>query len=132
MIDTDYLLKRVPILSHTSPLSSNFPRFFREYDAKPAGAALKKIIVGDKKFDWKAPKELADLSLLLYLTEVGLDMDTVIQIAKCLRPHVFPKIKSDNLDAWDVLQKEEEEKTRVKKEVGFFFFFKSSSTCALG
>jgi len=92
VIDTDFLIKRVPILSHTSPVtSSSFPRLNRDLQG-PTLPALQKALA-------KTPrtKALLDFDLLMYLAE-RLDIDTVCQIARALRPAAYEGVKPEALD----------------------------------
>ena len=80
VIDTDYLIKRVPIKQHSSELSSKFPHINREHliDSPSPKEALRSLLKNSTK-PADLRKALKDFQLLLYLS-ANLGVETAVEI----------------------------------------------------
>ena len=89
VVDTDFFIKRVPILSHTSPLACSFPRFNRELGPAPGADALKQSLgkLGRSATDAQIAKAIADMSALLFIAEL---VEEIEEIARFVASHVMP------------------------------------------
>jgi len=96
VLDTDLLIKRVPITSHAGPFAVRFPRLNRD-DAglgpadRPTPLALKRALEG-KRTPEDVAKAALDFALLVYLGDGALDKDTVCQIASELKDRAYPPL----------------------------------------
>lgn len=85
VIDTDYLIKRTPIKSHSSECSSKFPPRNRHAASdQPNADALRKLLSSQLDNPSQLRKSLKDFHLLMYLTD-ALGVETVEEIAGNLR-----------------------------------------------
>jgi len=91
VVDNDFFIKRVPILSHSSPYSGKFPRFNRDHDTKPSPMALKSVLesLGSNPTDDAIAKALSDFQLLIFLSAV-FDVDGLSDISKFVASHNTP------------------------------------------
>lgn len=84
VVDTDLLIKRVPILSHTSVFACEFPRLNRDTMGSsttgPSPGALKKCFEKKLNDPARLRKALLDFNLLLYLSKMFGGVDTVTEI----------------------------------------------------
>jgi nuclear protein localization family protein 4 len=89
VVDTDFFIKRVPILSHASPLACSFPRFNRELGPAPGADALKQSLgkLGRSATDAQIAKAIADMSALLFIAEL---VEEIEEIARFVASHVVP------------------------------------------
>mmetsp|Transcript_12674 Transcript_12674/g.20501 ORF Transcript_12674/g.20501 Transcript_12674/m.20501 type:complete len:480 (+) Transcript_12674:93-1532(+) len=89
VVDNDFFIKRVPILSHQSPYSGSFPRLNREFDNAPGQQDLKNVLlkVGRNPSDADLAKALSDFNVLVYLGEI-FGQDELYDIADFVRSHV--------------------------------------------
>lgn len=97
VIDNDFFIKRVPIVSHGSPIihqNTPFPRFNRDADVPPIQATFQAAVkkAGRNPSDEKLCKAIADFHLLMFmgdsLFEVGQGLE---QIAACVASSVYPE-----------------------------------------
>jgi len=95
VVDNDFFIKRVPIISHDGPLASSFPCFNRELTEPPSPAALKKVLetAGRNASDAMLATSLADFHLLIYIADIfdSSDGGDLEQIVKFVASHVLNK-----------------------------------------
>jgi hypothetical protein len=89
VVDTSYLIKVVPILSHKSPITwLGFPKLNREVGG-PDLSALRRVVAAEsKKNPFGLARALTDFDLLMFLGE-GMDLDSVALIANEVRPLAY-------------------------------------------
>ncbi|GBG31730.1 Nuclear protein localization protein 4-like [Hondaea fermentalgiana] len=92
VVDNDFFIKRVPILSHTSPFAGAFPRYNRIQGDQPSAQALKRVLepLGRNPSDAALAKALADFQVLIYLTELFDSEEDITSIARSVASHVVP------------------------------------------
>mmetsp|Transcript_6559 Transcript_6559/g.13279 ORF Transcript_6559/g.13279 Transcript_6559/m.13279 type:complete len:504 (-) Transcript_6559:213-1724(-) len=98
VVDNDFFVKRVPILSHTSPFAGGFPRYNRIQGDQPSSQALNRVLkpLGSNPSDAALAKALSDFQVLVYLTEFFDSEDDIVHIAKIVASHVLPDEKPES------------------------------------
>mmetsp|Transcript_3139 Transcript_3139/g.5281 ORF Transcript_3139/g.5281 Transcript_3139/m.5281 type:complete len:487 (+) Transcript_3139:157-1617(+) len=91
VVDNDFFIKRVPILSHSSLFSGQFPRENRPLDVPPSNADLKAAFqrLSASPSDAEIAKALSDFHALVFVAK-SFEIDEVNQIAAFVASHVTP------------------------------------------
>jgi len=92
VVDTDFFIKRVPILSHVSPFTGKFPRANRPMDVQPSKAAFTEALrgLGRNPSDAAIAAALADFHRLVFLTELFDSVEELSAVAQFVASHQTP------------------------------------------